>query len=204
MNTLYKDAWEKGLTYESYISLIDKLLLEDKTTGAEQSPRLLEYTRLNQHRMNRIYKTFTPDPRQVARLGNAGKNLKLMAISEAWCGDASQIIPTVAKLAEAAGVSFKVILRDAHPEVMNMHLTNGSKSIPMILFLNALDYSPAVVWGPRPAEAQRMMMEYKHSAEPKPSHDEFVKELQLWYTKDKQHSIQEEIASVAEGVFTAV
>ena len=61
----------------------------------------------------------------------SGAARKLLVIAEDWCGDASNTVPVVAKLADAVpGLELRVILRDANPEVMDRYLTNGSRSIP--------------------------------------------------------------------------
>ncbi|TAE48641.1 MAG: thioredoxin family protein, partial [Cytophagales bacterium] len=50
---LIKNAY----SYKEYRQIADNLLLENKTTGFEQSEELTEYTRLNIQRMNRWDKT---------------------------------------------------------------------------------------------------------------------------------------------------
>src|ERR671921_2574989 len=67
----------------------------------------------------------------------AGTVRKLLVIAEDWCGDASNTIPIIAKFANAVpGIELRVIQRDQHPEVMNRYLTNGSRSIPILIALD--------------------------------------------------------------------
>lgn len=56
-----------------------------------------------------------------------GDRIRLLAIAEDWCGDASNTLPVLARLAELApGLELRLIKRDEHPELMNRYLTNGS------------------------------------------------------------------------------
>ena len=83
---------------------------------------------------------------------------KLLVIAEDWCGDASNTVPVVAKLADAVpGLELRVILRDANPEVMDRYLTNGSRSIPVVIALDE-NYQELGHWGPRPTELQAWVM----------------------------------------------
>ena len=73
----------------------------------------------------------------------AGVLRRLLVLAEDWCGDASNTVPVLARLADAVpGLELRVIRRDEHPEVMDRYLTNGSRSIPIVI---ALDEGFAVV-----------------------------------------------------------
>jgi hypothetical protein len=47
----------KAMNYTAYMALMQDLLSENKTTGPNQAKELVEYTRLNFHRMERLNKT---------------------------------------------------------------------------------------------------------------------------------------------------
>src|ERR1044071_8895853 len=56
----------------------------------------------------------------------------LLVLSEDWCGDAVNIVPLVAKLAEVAdNVDVRIFGRDGNPDIMSAHLTGGARSIPV-------------------------------------------------------------------------
>jgi len=61
---------------------------------------------------------------------------KILALVEAWCGDVYRELPTVARIAEAAGMSLRVFLRDQNPDIMDEFLSNEGKSraIPVFVF----------------------------------------------------------------------
>jgi Thioredoxin len=75
--------------------------------------------------------------RKVAALPDGPR--KLLAIGEAWCGDVYRELPTVARIAEAAGLELRIFLRDENPDIMDEFLSNNGKSraIPIFAFYTA-------------------------------------------------------------------
>lgn len=189
--TLIEQHIQKGLSYQEYSSLIEKLLSQNKTTGSNQSNKMIEYTQLNQQRSKRIEKTIHLDEELSAALQEIRQPWYWVVLTEAWCGDAAQNIPIIAKMAEAnPHIKIKLLLRDENPEVMQAYLTNGSKSIPKLICLKSDNLQELGTWGPRPKPAQEMVRLYKEN--PTVIYSDFVKELQLWYAKDKGKTIQSE------------
>lgn len=64
-----------------------------------------------------------------------GGPVKVLAIAEAWCGDVYRELPTMARIAEAAGMTLRVFLRDQNADIMDEFLLNGSsRAIPVFVF----------------------------------------------------------------------
>ena len=89
-----EESLNESLSYSSYRALIDKLLSEGKTTGENQEQEMVEYTKLNIQRMNRNDKTAVIR-KELKGLVKAKQHWVL--ISEAWCGDAANTVPVIAK-----------------------------------------------------------------------------------------------------------
>ena len=88
-----------------------------------------------------------------------GTRRRLLVIAEDWCGDASSTIPILARFADAApGMELRVLRRDEHPELMDRYLTNGSRSIPIVIALDE-SYRELGHWGPRPGALQAWVLE---------------------------------------------
>jgi hypothetical protein len=64
--------------------------------------------------------------RQAAAVPNG--LAKILALGEAWCGDVYRELPTIARVAEAAGIELRVFLRDQNPDIMDEFLSNDGKS----------------------------------------------------------------------------
>lgn len=177
-------------SYSEYVALIERLLSEGKVTGNQQSDSLLEYTRLNMHRLHRWEKTWQPDSALAILLSSVKQPLTWIIITEGWCGDAAQQIPVFEKLASLIeSVKTRYVLRDEHPEFMDKFLNNGSRSIPVVICLNE---SNEVLWkwGPRPQEAVEMLNRLK-SEGMEEAHRK--KELHAWYAGNKHKALQGEI-----------
>jgi hypothetical protein len=122
---------------------------------------------------------------------NAG--LKLLVIAEDWCGDATNTVPVVAKLADQEpGLELRVILRDANPEVMNQYLTNGSRSIPIVIALDE-NFQEIGHWGPRPTELQAWVMANRGTM-PKA---ELYPQVRKWYARDRGETTLREVLGAA-------
>ncbi len=193
-NSLIKNSLNNTISYPAYRNLIKKLLAEGKSTGIEQTEDRLTFSILNDKRMDRLDKTLDINASTQNYLNNLNKGFTFLVIAEGWCGDAAQILPIINKVAEASDkIDFKIVLRDENEDLMNQYLTNGSKSIPKVLILdqenNVLDS-----WGPRPTVASKMVVDYK--AQNGSLDEEFKKNLQIWYNKDKGNNTQNELLSL--------
>ncbi|MBT2680507.1 thioredoxin family protein [Bacillus sp. ISL-35] len=115
--------------------------------------------------------------------------LHFLTITEDWCGDAMMINPIIRKLAEAADIEVRVALRDADTDLIDRHLTNGGRAIPMILILDNQGQLLGK-WGPRAPKSQQIVDEVRASLPPKedPSFAEKQKEafgsLRKRYTEE--------------------
>jgi thiol-disulfide isomerase/thioredoxin len=186
-----KNSLNKTISYADYRNLMKSLISAEKSTGTEQSEDRLNFSILNDKRMDRLDKTLTISAETQNSLDNLNKGFTFLVIAEGWCGDAAQILPIINKVSEATDkIAFKIVLRDENEDLMNQYLTNGSKSIPKVLILdpenNVLDS-----WGPRPAVASKMVVDYK--AQNGSLDEEFKKNLQIWYNKDKGLNTQNEL-----------
>lgn len=118
---------------------------------------------------------------------------RLLVLAEDWCGDASNTIPVLAKLVEQVpGLELRVLRRDEHPEVMDQYLTNGARSIPIVIVLDA-DFMELGHWGPRPTELQAWVMANRDSL-PK---GELYPQARKWYARDRGESTLREVLAAA-------
>jgi thioredoxin-like negative regulator of GroEL len=196
MKTSIVKALQKEYSYAEYRKLIVDLLQEDKVTGIEQSEDLLNYSALNETRMHRLDKTIAISDENIVLLQSLKNNYIWLVLSEGWCGDAAQILPVLNKMALASSgkIELKIVLRDENEELMNLFLTNGSKSVPKLIVLEKASLNVEANWGPRPLGAVHLIQDYK---EKHGKIDETVKtDLQLWYLNDKGISTQNEIINL--------
>ena len=196
MNAVIEKAMQDGMSYEEYRTLIDDLFVQGKTTGPDQSEEMLHYTKLNIVRMKRIDKTTVVQDDVREAITNIQTPQTWLVITEAWCGDAAQIVPVINVMASLnPQITLKHVLRDENEELMDLFLTNGGKSIPKVVVIDKTANQVIGDWGPRPSEMQEMVMARKNNPNATP-YSEFVIEAQKWYAKEKTVSIQREFVAM--------
>jgi len=197
MDTLIENSLAISFSYTEYRNHISQLLLEGLSTGDTQSEDLTHYSTLNEVRMNRLDKTIKIPQEIQSKLSGLEKEHTLLVISEGWCGDAAQILPVINKMAEAAeNLDLRIVLRDDNDELMEQYLTNGARSIPKLVLVDAATGVVRGSWGPRPAGGANLIRAAKEkfgavTAEAKT-------ELQKWYLQDKGLSTMHEIILLIE------
>ncbi|MCA1059822.1 thioredoxin family protein [Rossellomorea aquimaris] len=121
-----------------------------------------------------------------------GHSLRVIAITEDWCGDAMLNIPILLKVAEEANIEVRMILRDENLELMDQYLTNGtSRAIPIFIFIDR-DGNEKLVWGPRAPMVKKIVDDERAKLPPK-DHElfpekqkEMIQRLTSQYNKDEQ------------------
>lgn len=121
------------------------------------------------------------------------QGLRMLALNADWCLDSASTIPLLARLAEAVpGVELRLLERDAHLDLMDAYLTNGGRSIPLVILLDER-FQPMAHWGPRPAPLQAWVRAHLASTTPEERH----KEQRRWYAKDRGATTLREILALA-------
>ena len=183
-----------SFTFESYKELVQALVAAGKTSGPDQREDLIHYTELNAKRMKRIEKTTVLKEELKNLISSIQEPMTWVLISEAWCGDAAQIVPVLGKIAaESELIDLQIILRDEHLDIMDQYLTNGGRSIPKLICLDQ-ENREIFVWGPRPAAIQQVVNDTK--AEGITDHAVLVERIQYAYNENQTHSIQQEISDI--------
>ena len=188
----------KGISYDEYRRMIDAFIMIGKSTAKKDSENLLEYSKLNVARMNRLDKTIE----LISELKDVVERIDTpqtwFVLTEGWCGDAAQTIPVLDKISKLnSNIELKFLLRDENIELMDQHLTNGkSRSIPKLIAIDE-NNEELFNWGPRPKVLQEMFYHMKANAI---SNDTIKEEMHKWYAKDKTVTAQKEILELLKQV----
>ncbi len=152
-------VWDEAIPYDEFVVSVDK----------------------NESLWKGVYRTARIPDWAYELACQRGPGVRLLAIVEDWCGDASSTVPVLARLGDEADcLELKVVLRDEHPEVMDQFLTNGSRSIPIVIALDQ-EFRTLGHWGPRPKEIQEWVIENKDKI---PSKERYPT-VRKWYAKDR-------------------
>ncbi len=166
----FKDLWNKAQTFDAFVA--SSTAHQGLWQGIYRIARLPDWAT-----------AATP----------LGVRRRLLVIAEDWCGDASNTIPILAKLVDATpGLELRIIRRDEHAEVMDRYLTNGSRSIPVVIALDEA-FSELGHWGPRPTVLQDWVMANRGSI-PK---TELYPQVRTWYARDRGESTLREVLGTA-------
>ena len=185
-----KEYLERSISYDAYRELIDTLLSQGKTTGTNQSEAMTGYAALNRQRMQRLDKTVVLSSEVKAAARRVSRPMIWLILTEGWCGDAAQNIPLIEKIArENDIIETRYILRDENLELMDQFLTNGARSIPKLIALDAATLEVLGSWGARPKAAQDLFASMKANGTEK---SVILEEMQRWYNSDRGRSLQDE------------
>jgi len=207
MKTIDPILLEQALSYIQYHQMMAELVQHQESINYNEG--LINYTRMNIIRMERLDKTTKLQAATQVFLEKIGQPLQLLVLTEPWCGDAAQIIPVLNKLTLAnPNIKLSLLLRDQHLDLMDQYLTDGSRSIPIILVLDPTSENKVLgTWGPRPFIAQGMMLRglnqwrtMKDGEAKDLFHRDLYTKLQKWYARDKTNSIQEEFIAYLEKI----
>jgi len=130
----------------------------------------------------------------VARVEALEGRWHLLVLSEDWCGDAFNTVPVIAALADAASnLELRVLARDRNLDLMDAHLTGGSRSIPVVIVLDDA-FRERGWWGPRPRPLQEWFLSEGKLLEPADRY----REIRRWYARDRGLTTLEEVVSLLE------
>ncbi len=184
----YQQWLEEGISYEQY----KHNMAEDLALNPDL--KIKEYIHLNQRRMHRVEKTYRVSEALAQQVKNLPHKIHWLILTEHWCGDAAQTLPALNALAALSEgrIEMKLVYRDQHEALMNAYLTNGTRSIPKLIQLDA-KLNVTGIWGPRPNVAHKLVQELKSNPDTAAT---FKNELHLWYAKDKLQHFEKEMAQL--------
>lgn len=161
----------------------------------DEAISLTEYMdKMETHKENsfRIYEQFdVPSDDEFIELLKE-KKPEILVITEDWCGDAMMNNPVFRKIAEAADLDVRAVYRDEDTDLIDRHLTNGGRSIPVYLLLDENGEVEAK-WGPRAAIIQEYVMGLRKSLPPadapeyKELQKEFITRITAEYTSKPEY-----------------
>lgn len=179
-----KEWFEKGLTTEEYIAGMN----------------------VNQEKMNTIYSQFSlnvEEKQQAQKIKDLG--LKVIVISEDWCGDAMLNNPVLLRIAEEANIDVRFVLRDQNLELIDQYLTNGtSRSIPIFVFIDGNGKEKAV-WGPRASKLQDLVTSEVSKLPSQDDPDFKDKQMALYKQLGERYQVEEGLwHTVAESILSTL
>ncbi len=185
-NTDYKDYFEKAIDYSKYKQNFQYEM------DSEIESNYAAYLPQNWQRQSRLDRKIKLNEELLVAIKSIKQPLNWLVISEHWCGDASQINPIINRVAEEndGKINLRFLYRDENIKLIDAFLTDGkSRSIPILIQLDS-EFNYLGKFGPRPTEAQKLVKANLANQEP------YDVPLHTWYAKDKQKSVQDDLAKL--------
>ncbi len=183
-----------GMSYKEYTqNIIDEIANTNPEILDDDLKEKYEFKKLNLQRSSRIDRTYTVPEELERAIKKINSKQLWMVITEGWCGDSAQNLPFIVKMTEInSNIGLKILLRDSNPDIMDLYLTNGTKSIPKLV---AFDESGNELfqWGPRPKAAKELISKLKNDGIVKP---ELYEKLHLWYGRNRGKEIESEFMEI--------
>lgn len=155
--------YEKAMTYEEYVN----------------------HMQVNREELLSLYKKVNLKAEEVDFFrAFREKNWKMLVIAADWCTDALLCIPIMKRISEVANFSMRFLIRDENLELMDQYLTNGSRSIPIFIFIDE-NGEEVAVWGPRSPEVQARIEELRATLPAKDDPD-FEEKQKMIYQQFRQ------------------
>jgi hypothetical protein len=163
--------------------------MKDRFQAALTFHQFLESSQDGTHPWETFYARARVPEDLLERARNLEERWHLLALCEEWCGDGANSLPYLARLAEdVPNLELRLLSRDENPDLMDRHLTDGARAIPVVMVLDE-DFREVAWWGARPAPLQEMFLrEIKRLPQP-----ERYPRLRAWYARDGGRSVLEEI-----------
>ncbi len=176
-------------SYKEYKNYFEQILNKKITNSPYNIDDYYSFTEANFKRQQKLSIKINLQKKLYNQLIKVAQNWTFLIITEPWCSDASFSIPSIEAIAMAGHFETKYILRDQHEKIIDAYLTNGGRSIPILIALDK-NLNELFNWGPRPLPLQKIMQELLKN---KVSFKEKTKLAYQWYYNDNGKTLQKEI-----------
>jgi len=184
---------ETGLTPEAYRIVMEKSAGLDPTDFEGLEAERVAFAELNLKRTERLQRHWRPSEALASLMGRLDHPQLWMVLTEPWCGDSAHCLPCLEILAESSPlVTIRFLTRDDHLDIMDRYLTDGKRSIPILVALDPQG-DELFRWGPRPAEAQAVFDQAAAEGLDKPAK---LERLHLFYGRNRGRALDEEMIAV--------
>lgn len=150
----------------------------------------------NLERFHENHDDFTLEQDDADFFSHLTSSVNVLILAEDWCGDVVQSLPPIVRILEQTPhLEYRIFKRDENPDIMDQYLTDGSKAIPFLVFMDQ-DLNERAQWGPRPADCQAIMRNNKG----KIPMDKIYPQLRAWYKENGNCPLVQEIRAILEQI----
>jgi len=156
----------------------------------------MQHSEKNLERFRENYEKTTLEPEDAGFFASIATPLKVLILAEDWCGDVVQSLPPIVRILEQSpSIAYRIFRRDENLDIMDRYLTDGSRAIPYLVFMDD-GLNELARWGPRPDECQAIMRDNKGRI----PMEEIYPRIRSWYRQHGNGPLVSEIRAVLEGI----
>jgi hypothetical protein len=117
----------------------------------------------------------------------------LLVVAEAWCSDATNSVPHLARLAALAdNVEMRLLRKREAASLLEAYTLNGESRIPLVVVMDE-HHGERAVWIERPQVLHALVAEWRADPRGNPG-----AEVRAWYENDEGRTALDEIATLLE------
>jgi len=114
-------------------------------------------TEVHRERWHRVYEAVRLTAQQRALLAGFQRQVNLLVLAGAWCGDCARQCPILQRFAEATPrIQLRFLDREEHPDLRELLAFNRGYRIPVVVFLSE-DFAEVARYGERTLSLYRQM-----------------------------------------------
>ncbi|MCS6934267.1 MAG: thioredoxin family protein [Chitinophagales bacterium] len=191
-NILLKTPPFHFMSFDAYREYTEAIIVgRGMREGIYTDEKIIRYTLANAERMQNLMDNMIIHQKLYNALLKLKDKWIWVVITEPWCGDAAWSVPALYLMASVTNkIDYRIILRDKHPEWIQLYHTHGKASIPKLICFDVRG-KESFIWGPRPrALEEEMAMWLQEGAKDFRTMVQLVHE---WYARDMGNAIQIEM-----------
>ena len=176
---------------EGYQNAIDNLIAkaDDKS---EEDEKQLEYITNNLHTIETVLKTYEPSI-AIKSITKTIQPIEVYILMENWCGSSAGNIPYVIKIMNTIpDIKIHIVPRDENNDFMNQYLSEGKKSIPIVIGFD-VNGIELFKWGSS-TEAQTKYV--KTVQEQNIPFTNFISTMKKWFLEFNEEAIETDFISI--------
>jgi Thioredoxin len=176
---------------EGYQKSVDTLQA-NIATNTESDTKQLEYITNNFNTVKTILKTYEPSASMRA-ITNKLQEIDVYIIMENWCGSSASNVPFVVKILNTIkGAKIHIVPRDANEDFMNLYLSDGKKSIPIVVAFDK-NGNELFKWGSSTAAQSEYAKKLQAQNMEFP---DFINAMKKWFLENNAEAIEADFLSL--------
>lgn len=172
--------------------------LRERYCAAQNFDAFLAAAETNRDLWHAVARRASVPENLAERARQASGKWHLLVLAADWCGDAINVLPFIASLADATpNLDLRVLERDENLDLMDQHLTGQSLSIPVVILLDE-NFTERAWWGPRPRELQEWILGPGRSM----TAEDRYRYVRRWYVQDRGVTALTDIVDLIENALS--